>query len=131
MIIPALPDLTIDENFVSTTILPFKDILSGTTSPPTCGARTCSSNNSKVFWEPDNQLFNIDSLSESEVAGTSTVTITCSLSDFPSVPQQSSSFSLTIVVPPSCFSGNTMVMPTLPASMSIDQSTPPATIPAF
>ena len=50
MILPTLPALTIDQNYVSSSIIAFEDVVSGTTVPPACLARECTSNHPNVIW---------------------------------------------------------------------------------
>ena len=48
---PNLPPVSIDQTYIATTIPAFGDAVSGSSNPPTCGARTCSSNNHpNVAW---------------------------------------------------------------------------------
>ena len=67
-----LSPLTIDPSYVPTTIAPFKDITSGSTNPPTCGDRTCSSDNPHVVWSATTQLFTVSFIT-GDVAGITTV----------------------------------------------------------
>jgi hypothetical protein len=59
MAVPNLPDLTIDQAYVATTIAAFGDTISGSSNPPTCFARTCNSNSPNVIWNNASQLFNV------------------------------------------------------------------------
>ena len=48
---PTLPQLNIGQLTPPSFIAAFKDSFSGTSNPPTCGPRTCSSgNNPNVIW---------------------------------------------------------------------------------
>ena len=127
MTLPTLPALTVDQLYVPTTIPALGDTISAATSPPTCGARTCSSTSPNVIWNNASQLFTVQSLS-TDVVGTSTVTLTCSLTNYPAVLAANPTFSLTI--PASSCSVNTMTVPTL-AALSINQNSAATTIPAF
>jgi hypothetical protein len=91
MVMPTLPPMSIDQFALPTTIPAFKDIFSGTTSPPTCLARTCSSKNPNVVWDNGTQLFTVQSLT-TDLEATSTVTMTCSLTTYPTVSAISASF---------------------------------------
>jgi hypothetical protein len=113
---------------VSTTILPFKDLLSGTTSPPTCGPRTCSSgNNPNVVWDNANQLFTVSKLPEDVPGTSSSVTLTCSLTSY-TAPPADSTFMLNFSV--DCLTGNSITIPSL-EPITIDQTYLTTSIPAF
>ena len=128
---PTLPPLIIDQSYMPTTIPAFGDTLSGSNNPPTCQARTCSSQiNPNVIWDDASQQFTVQSL-PSDVVATTTVTLTCSLTYYSSVPSVSSSFELTTAlyqIP--CVTGNGMIIPSLP-TLTIDQYYTATTIPAF
>ena len=70
---------------MSSTITAFGDSFSGTTNPPICGLRTCSSDNLNVIWDNTSQKFTVKTLGASDVAGTPTVTLTCSLTNYSAV----------------------------------------------
>jgi hypothetical protein len=93
MVMPTTLPTTLSINQLSqpTTIPAFGDTFSGITNPPTCSARTCSSNSPNVVWYSATQLFTVQSLT-TDLAATSTVTMTCSLTDFSTVPAISASF---------------------------------------
>ena len=59
MTVPILLDISIDQFYTPTTIAAFGDSFSGLTNPPTCGLRTCSTDNAypNVIWD----IFNDDS----------------------------------------------------------------------
>jgi hypothetical protein len=52
MITPTLTAETVNQNYITKFLEAFKDYASGTTNPPTCGARTCSVTGSpNVSWD--------------------------------------------------------------------------------
>ena len=51
MIAPSIPAQTVYQTSTTSYIDAFKDYASGTTNPPVCGARTCSSNHPNVPWD--------------------------------------------------------------------------------
>ena len=126
MTLPTLPSLSISQTYFSTTIPAFEDTYSGSSNPATCGLRTCTSDNPNVVWDNNSQLFTVQTLGASDVVGTYTVTLTCTLNDH-SVSAGSQVFTLTI---PECTTGNSMTVPTLP-SLSISQTLVSTTIYAF
>ena len=85
MTVPKLPILSISQTYVSSTILAFNDTVSGSSNPPTCGPRTCTSNNPNVPWDDGTQLFTVKTRGALDVAGTYTVILTCSLTNYPKV----------------------------------------------
>ena len=128
IIVPTLPDVTVDQYYVPKTIPAFGDTISGTTNPPTCGLRTCTSNNLNVVWDYFDQLFTVKTRGEFDVVGTHTVRLTCSLINYPSVNESSQTFSL--IIKKFCVTGNSMIVPNLP-DVAVDQYYVPTTIPAF
>jgi hypothetical protein len=117
MIMPTLPaSMSIDQFFTPMTIPAFKDSFSGTTDPPTCLARTCSSNSPNVVWDNPTQLFTVQSLN-TDLEATTTVTMTCFMTNYPTVSAISASFELTTAA--YCVTGNSMIIPTLP-DLTID-----------
>jgi hypothetical protein len=64
--------------------------VSGATNPPSCLARTCTSNHANVVWDDVAQRFEVKTLNLADVAGTNTVTLTCSLTNYPAIPSASS-----------------------------------------
>jgi hypothetical protein len=82
MTAPTLPSVSINQNYVSTTIVAFGDTISGSTVPPTCLARTCTSSSPNVVWNSAGQLFTVKTLGISDVLGTSTVTLSCFLASY-------------------------------------------------
>ena len=54
MIAPSIPDKTVYQTSTTSYIDAFPDYASGTTNPPTCGARTCTSNHQNVPWDNNN-----------------------------------------------------------------------------
>ena len=72
MITPTLTDETVTQNYITKFLEAFKDYVSGATNPPTCGARTCTSNHTNVPWDNTNKRFEIKTLGAADVAGTST-----------------------------------------------------------
>ena len=127
MTVPTLAALSINQNSSPTIIPAFGDTYSGATSPPTCLARTCTSNNPNVIWNDVSQWFSVQPLI-TDVAGTPTVTLTCSLASYSTVSAISQSFVLTTAT--YCVTGNTMISPTL-APLSINQNSAPTPILAF
>lgn len=115
MTVPTSLSLTIDNTYVSTTIAAFGDTASGTITPLACGLRTCTSNNLNVIWDNATQLFTVQTLGGFDVAGIFAVTLTCKLTDYPTVSAGILGFNLTIIVPASCSTGNVMTVTTLPA----------------
>ncbi len=112
----ALPALSIDQTYVSTTIPALLDTVTElsriyTNGVTNCGVRTCISNNSNVVWDNASQLFTVKTLGALDVAGVYSVSLTCSLTNYPTVAAQSSAFLLTVI---NC-SGATMTAPTFPA----------------
>jgi hypothetical protein len=81
----SLPAITFDQNYVSTIISAFGDNISASTVPPTCLARNCMSDSPNVIWDTYNQHFTVQTLGVSDVLGTSTVTLTCSLTSLTAV----------------------------------------------
>jgi hypothetical protein len=57
MIAPSLPDLVVTRAYIDTYINAYSDNVSGTTDPPTCGARICTSDHPNVLWEKIGQKF--------------------------------------------------------------------------
>ena len=51
MIAPSLPDLEVTRAYIDTYINAYSDNVSGTTNPPTCGARICTSDHPNVLWD--------------------------------------------------------------------------------
>jgi hypothetical protein len=51
MITPTLTDETVTQNYITKFLEAFKDFVSGTTNPQTCGARTCMSDHPNVPWD--------------------------------------------------------------------------------
>jgi hypothetical protein len=92
MIVPTLPDVAVDQFYVPKTIPAFGDTISGSTNPPICGPRTCTSNDLNVVWDNATQTFTVISRGKLDVAETPTVSLTCSLKDYPAVPGVSSKF---------------------------------------
>ena len=55
MIVPLLPNVEITQAYTTTFLDAFKDLISGSTSPPACGPRTCSTSGSpNVGWDATN-----------------------------------------------------------------------------
>ncbi len=70
MIAPSVPNVEITQAYTTTFLDAFKDLISGSTSPPACGPRTCSTSGSpNVGWEYINQRFTIKSLGTEDVVG--------------------------------------------------------------
>ena len=85
MVTPTLPPINVPQSYTPTTIAAFGDTTSGSSSPPTCLSRACTSNNPNVVWNNASQLFTVQSLA-TDVTGISTVILTCSLTSYPAVP---------------------------------------------
>ena len=51
MIAPSLPALAVTRTYTATYINAYSDNVSGTTSPPTCGPRICTSDHPNVDWD--------------------------------------------------------------------------------
>ncbi len=85
MTVPTLPALSISQTYASKTIPAFEDTYSGSSNPPTCGLRSCSTSGSpNVIWDDATQLFTVQTLGASDVVGTYTVTLTCKLASYSS-----------------------------------------------
>jgi hypothetical protein len=80
--VPTLRDITIDQTYATTTIPAFGDATSGSYVPLACGLRTCTSDNPNVIWDNAHQQFTVQTLGASDVLGTSTVTLNCSLQNY-------------------------------------------------
>ena len=59
MITPSLSNVTVGQGYIATFINAFSDTWSASSSPPTCLARTCTSNNSNVVWSNTDQKFTV------------------------------------------------------------------------
>ncbi len=59
MIAPSLPNLAVTRTYIDTYINAYSDNVSGTTSPPTCGPRICTSDHPNVEWEDVGQIFRV------------------------------------------------------------------------
>ncbi len=79
MIAPILPDLEVTRAYIDTYINAYSDNVSGTTSPPTCGARICTSDHPNVLWEKVGQKFKVSTKGLGDIVGTSIVTLSCKL----------------------------------------------------
>ena len=113
MVVPTLNPVTVTPTYPDTDVLAFGDTKSGTTL--TCGARTCSTTGSNnVVWDNTNKKFTIKSLGASDVAGTYTVQLTCSLTSYPTVSSATGSFLLTVATITCGSAGNVMIAPSLP-----------------
>ena len=70
MIAPSIPAQTVYQTSTTSYIDAFPDYASGTTNPPTCGARTCTSNHPNVLWDNIIQKFEIKTLGSADIEGT-------------------------------------------------------------
>ena len=86
LIVPILQSVVVTFTYTTTYIYAFKDIFSGATSPPTCLNRLCTSDHANVPWVQNLQRFEVKSLGSANVAGTSKVTLKCSLKSYPTIP---------------------------------------------
>ncbi len=87
----------------------------------------CTSNSPKIIWNNSTQKFTPQT---SEIGGVWSILLTCVLAGYPDVPQNVTTYDLTVVADTGCSAGNTMVEPTLP-QLNINRLTPPTYIDAF
>ena len=93
MVVPTLNPVTVNQIYPDTDVLAFGDTKSGTSNPLTCGDRTCTTTGSNnVVWDNTNKKFTIKSLGASDVEGTYTVQLTCSLTSYPNVSPATGTF---------------------------------------
>ncbi len=128
IILPASNNLSIIQTSAAITFPAFGDTTSASSNPPTCGPRTCTSNDFNVIWDYATQLFTLLYSSSNTPNTSRIIQLACSLSNYPSVPLATQSFTLSLIG--DCIIGNTMTIPTLPA-VSIGETYIATTIPAF
>ena len=81
-----MPDVTVPQTYTTTYINAFPDDYSLRTNT-NCGIRTCTSDHPNVIWDDPTQKFAIQSLGASDVVGTKTAVLTCSIFDNDQVPE--------------------------------------------
>lgn len=98
-------NLYLNDTAVAATIIKWQDtfsITNGTdgTGSDLCAARNCVSNSSYAVWNATSQNITVKVPTGSTATGVFPVTITCSLSGYPSVPSQTLNFTVTVSSPP-------------------------------